>query len=204
MKLNTLLVCLVFVFSYASDSLAQFTPVVAKIKITETGSNGEQTKRQGFYYRSSAGDVMMTKFPVKENGEKLSEGLSFYVNASTGATYVLSNVARKAKIRQQRPLPLLPLPLPPPDQIIEEAVINGVSCVAVPITNHRREKTGGKVWISTDSGVHVRMESYSRGSHLVQDLYDIQFTEPDPSKFGIPPDYIIDKDLSECRGCKHD
>ena len=88
---------------------------------------------------------MMTKFPVKENGEKLSDGLSFYVNASTGTTYALSNVARKAKIRQKRPLPLLPLPLPPPYQIIEEALINGVSCIAAPVTNHRREQTSGKV-----------------------------------------------------------
>ena len=203
MKFSMLLACLTLVFGCASDSLAQFTPVVAKIKITNyrTQSDGTEevaTVREGFYYRSSAGDEMKTDFSVNENGEKKEPGKSHYVNASTGKIYSLKHNFGKAELHQKIQLPRLPQTAADPDDILGEKVINGLSCVALPVVN-AGENTIGKYWVSLDVGLTVKREMSLPGGRHVWELYDIQFTEPDPSKFGFSSDYKVDE--SKCVGC---
>lgn len=205
MKPSTLLACLVFVFSCVSDTLAQFTPVVAKIKITSYQMQSDATEKAvvsqgGFYYRSSAGDEMTTHFYVTENGKKREAGRSTYIDSSTGKTYVLTHNAREARVVQQRDLPLIPNNSPPnPDRIVGRDVIDGLKCIIVPMESNDGSTPPGKVWLSKDTNIAVKMEFKLRGKRLVREFYDIEFTEPDPSKFGIPSNYSIDD--SECQGC---
>ncbi len=207
MKLNTLLACLVLIFSCASSSLAQFTPVVAKIRTSyyQTQSDGTEKltrSKEGFYYRSSAGDSMRTNFYVNENGEKLELGRSTYVDASTGKVYELHHYHKKASLRQKRKLPLRPGILrEPPDNdkyIQGKGVIGGLRSVAMPVLDEKG-KLIGKTWHVLGMDLMVKMEVKFPNGSYIQELYDIQFAEPDPSKFGFPLDYKLN--LSNCRGC---
>ncbi len=204
MKFSMLLACLTLVFGCVADSLAQFTPVVAKIKIrhyrTQSDGKEEVVKvREGFYYRSSAGDEMKTDFSVNENGERRELGKSHYVNASTGKIYSLKHNVGKAELHQKIQSPRLPRTAAGPDNILGEEVINGLSCVALPVIN-ADEETIGKFWVSPDVALTVKREMSLPGGRHVWELYDIQFTEPDPAKFGFSSEYTVDE--SKCVGCE--
>ena len=205
MKTSTALGCLAILLGCASNSLAQFTPVVAKIKVRSFQMQSDGTEKPvlshvGFYFRSSAGDEMTTHFPVTEKGKASDAGQSTFVDSLTGKIYSLTHTSRKAKLVQQKQLPLRPDKRPPhPDRIVGEDVINGVKCITVLMESNDGSTPVGKVWLSKDAYLEVKMEFNLHGRRLVRELYDIQFTEPDPSMFGIPSTYAIDD--SECRGC---
>lgn len=204
MKFKTLFACLALVFGCASDSLAQFTPVVAKIKIRHYRTQSDGTEkvvkvREGFYYRSSAGDEMQTDFSVNEKRERREPGKSHYQDASTGRIYSLNHNFRKAELHQQVQLPLLPKTAADPDSILGEEVVNGLNCVALPVVN-ADEKPIGKYWVSLDVDLTVKRALSLPGGRHVWELYDIEFTEPEPSKFGFPSDYTIGR--SNCVGCE--
>ncbi len=153
---------------------------------------------EGPYFRSSSGSVMETKFHLRD-GRKQGAGRSFYIDNSAGKSYSLDHGARKETVEQKLPKLLsLPNTRPTPDQVIGEAVINGLHCVAVPIiTINGDTKTPiGTVCIY----LTVKRESIMGDVRHVWDLYNIQFANPDPSKLGFPSDYKVDH--SKCSGCK--
>ncbi len=208
MKFRTLLACLALVFGCASDSLAQFTPVVAKIKIryyrTQSDGTEKVTKvREGFYHRSSSGDGMKTDFAVNENGKRREPGKSMYVNASTGKIYSLDHNFRKGMLEQKLTSPLAPIrpsDIDDPNYVLGKEMINGLRCIVTPMKDSDGNITG-KVWRALDvDDLMVKMEHRFSNGRYVWELYDIQFTEPDRSKFGFPSDYTIDQ--SKCMGCE--
>ena len=70
----------------------------------------------------------------------------------------------------------------------------------VPKARRFGEKVSGKAWWSVANALMVKREFSFGNTRHVWELYDIRFIEPDPSKFGFPPEYEIN--LSNCGGCK--
>ena len=199
MKITTLLACLILVFSSASDSLAQFTPVIAKqrsvtYRMQSDGSEIVVRRTEGTYFRSSAGSVMRTEFDIKD-GQRLGKGQSTYIDSSTGKSHSLNHKIKKATLIQVRPTPWSPPETyPSPSEITGKAVISGLNCVAVSsfYLSHGTKRRNGKVWWSLDNYLAVKTERTLGQVRRVWDLYDIQFAEPDPSVFKLPADYLID------------
>lgn len=215
MRFNTMLACLALMLSGAADLLAQFTPVVAKIKAAlyvkqPDGTEAQSQAKEGFYYRSSRGDSLKTVFYVSEAGEQLEPGRSNYVNASTGEVYFIDHHPQKATLMRKRELPLAPFRLPETIKIEgreverEARVIAGVHCVAAPITTNRNgeEQIAGKIWWALGMGFPVKTEdTLGPNARAVWELYDIEFKEPEPSKFDVLRGFTIDR--TECVNCDH-
>ena len=195
MKLSTLFTLLVFVFGYAVDSLAQFTPVTAKVRsvsfqIQDDGSEVEVHRTEGSYYRSSSGSVMETKFHI-QNGELLNEGTAHFVDSSSGKTYALDHRLNTATVIQTRPIPFF-LPSSVPPQTVGEAVIGGLNCVATPVVlNGDVGNPVGKALWSVDNALLVKREYTIGDLRTVWELYEISFSEPTSSKFGVPSNYTV-------------
>ena len=213
MRFKTMLACLALMLSGATDVLAQFTPVVAKIRAAlyvkqPDGTEAQSQAKKGFYYRSSSGDSLKTVFYVSEEGEQLEAGRSTYVNASTGEVYFIDHHPQKATLMRQRELPLTPVLLPETIRIEgrevtrEARVIAGVHCVAAPITTNRNgeEQIAGKIWWASGMGFPVKTEeTLGPNTRAVWELYDIEFREPDSSKFDVLTGLTIDR--TECVNC---
>ena len=75
--------------------------------------------------------------------------------------------------------------------------MNGFRCVAVDSDSERKGR--GKIWISTENALVVRIESFSANGRFVQDLHDIRIADPDASRFKFPEKYKID--FSDCFSC---
>lgn len=203
MKLNTLVVCLTFVFGSSLDSLAQFVPVTAKLKSVsyQRQSDGSEIvvhQTEGSYFRNSSGSVMETQFHI-EDGRILRQGTSHYKDASTGKIYTLEHDVNKAKVDQKVPVPFFP-PSAGPPITVGEAVVGGLQCVATPIVlNGDVGNPIGKAWWSVDNTLLVKREYAIGDIRTVWELYEISFTEPVPSKFMVPEHCTVDS--SDCVGC---
>ena len=194
-------ICFIFAFGGVLDLQAQFVPIQAKVRNTRhllqpDGTEKVTVIREGFYYRSSAGDEIKLVFRVDEKGNRIGLGEAFSVDASTGTVYEVNHLMQEARVRQQRKLPLTPMPIPHPDQIIEERLINGVRCVAVNTDKGRGKRT---IWISPENALVVRKESRSSKGRFVEDFYDIQVVDPNEDHFRIPAEYRVD--FSDCFSC---
>lgn len=204
MKITTLLACFVFAASSALDSLAQYNPVIAKqssltYKIHPDGSETVVGQTEGTYLRSSSGSVMSTEFNIKQ-GQRVGKGKSTYIDSSTGKTYLLHHEIKMARLRHVSPTPLQP-PKTRPTEVVGKAVVSGINCIAIPIRMvSEANRPIGKAWMSADAHLFVKREYTLDNFRKVWALHDIQFAEPDPSKFSFPADYTIDD--SECAPCK--
>ena len=203
MKISIAFTCLSFVLGFAVDSLAQFTPVTAKIRVTtytmqSDGSSLAKVVQKGSYYRSFRGDVMITQYDVDENGRKNQPGRSSFTEASSGKTYSISHGGRDARVKHTRQLPLLPNTTQPASRYIANStarVINGVSCLGMKVlsTDGTNTTTIGTNWHSVALDLTVRTEiDKGGGNRRVRELYDIQFREPASSSFGVPRGYLLD------------
>lgn len=207
MKLSTSLGCLLLVSGCALDWLAQVTPIVAKIRIKtyETQSDGTEVvtgNRSGYFYRSSAGDSMKTDFAVDSNGNKRESGKSHYVKVANGQKriYLLNHNSRNGGLRQQLAYtPWRPVDTDHPN-VIGRATIAGLRCIAFPIEDSSGNIVGKTWWALDVDDLLVKTEHIRGNKRRVNELYDIQFTEPEPSKFGFASDYVIDE--TQCRGCE--
>ena len=205
MKTSIVLTCVALVLGGAVDALAQFTPITAKLRITtytpqSDGTSQAVVTHEGFYYRSSSGNEMTTSFYVDASGAKTESGVSSYRDASTGKVYEISHALRQAKVMQQVSLPLAQKAINPPAQYSAgTATVNGFSCVGV--ANPRGRGASNRTsWWAPSLGLRVKSDSdFGGGKRMVQELYDIQLSEPPSSKFLIPSNYTVDE--SNCRGC---
>ena len=204
MKITTLFACVVFVASSAFDSMAQFRPVIAKqssstYKIHPDGSETVVGQTEGTYLRSSSGSVMSTEYHIK-HGQRVGEGKSTYIDSSTGKTYLLHHEIKVARLRHVGPTPFQP-PKTRPTEVVGKAVVSGVNCIAIPIRLvSEANRPIGKAWRSADAYLFVKREYTLDNFRRVWTLHDIQFAEPDPSKFSFPSNYTVDD--SECAPCK--
>jgi len=202
MKLITLLACFVFVFGSALDSVAQYKPVIAKqttltYKIHPDGSETVEGRTEGTYFRSSSGSEMSTSFDIKQ-GRRVGKGESTFIDSATGKAYSLYHDSKHARLRHVRSTPFHP-PKTKPTQVLGKAVVSGLNCLAIPTRRGKRQI--GKVWVSSDPYLLVKREyEIPPNRRQVWTLHDIQFAEPDSSKFSFPADYTIDD--SECAPCK--
>ena len=99
MKITTLATCLIFVFGWATELLAQFVPVVAKQRsidylIQPDGTETEVLRQEGTYFRSSSGSVLDTMEPVK--GENRGTHRSTLMDSSTRKTYDLEPQSQRS------------------------------------------------------------------------------------------------------------
>ena len=207
MPLRALSMCLALVFGCAVDSLAQFTPVIAKVKVSEYrtqpgGSERSKMLSKGSFYRSSSGDTMQTRFRIAVSGTMSDLGRSAYYNASERKHYSVDHNVESAELVHQSKHPLAavaPSDTDNPKYSLGKETVQGLRCIIVPIRNSDGEIIG-KSWLALDiPRLRVKTERTYNNIRRIWELYDIRFTEPDPSKFGFPSDYEIDQ--SACQGC---
>lgn len=200
MKLGTLPTCLALLFGCAVDSLAQFTPVIAKVRVSEyrtqpDGSERSKMLSTGFFYRSSAGDVMQTRFRSALSGTRKDLGRSTYYNASERKHYSIDHNIKSVELEYQSKRSIPPTVFTNQDSVknaLGEETVQGVRCVIIPIRNSDEEITG-KVWLALNIPLlRVKTERTHNNIRRIWELYDIRFTEPASSKFSIPSDYEVD------------
>ncbi len=195
MKITTLLTCLAFVFGWATELLAQFVPVIAKQRsihylIQSDETEVEVIREEGSYFRSSTGSVLDTRLQIK--GPDRRRHVSVLMDSSTRKTYDVDHNLKEAILKQVRPEPFRPIVLRP-ELAIDEGVIGGLDCLAMTIGSPGNpERSSGKVWWAKDALLAVKRESTFSQDRVVWELYDIRFTEPEPSVFRLPADYKID------------
>ena len=195
MKITTLLTCLVFVFGGGSELLAQFVPVIAKQRsihylIQSDETEVEVMREEGTYFRSSSGSVMDTRLQIYRPNQR--RHVSVLMDSSTRKTYDVNHDLKEAILKQVRPEPFRPIVLRP-ELAIDEGVIGGLDCLAMTIGSPGNpEQSSGKVWWAKDAVLAVKRESTFSQDRIVWELYDIRFTEPEPSVFRLPADYKID------------
>ena len=195
MKIATLLTCMVFVFGWGSELLAEFVPVIAKQRsvhylVQSDGTEMEVMREEGTYFRSSSGSVLDTMQEIKEKNQVGRR--STLMDSSTRKTYVVNHDLKEATLKQVRAEPFRPIVLRP-DLAIDERVIGGLDCLAMRVVSpDNPEESIGKVWWAKEAKLRVKTETnYGRG-RTVRELYDIRFAEPEPSVFKIPANYKID------------
>lgn len=207
MQLRGLLISLALVIGCAVESLAQFTPVIAKVKVSEyrtrpDGSERSKMLSKGFFYRSSAGDIMQTRYRTALSRTGKDLGRSTYYNASELKHYSIDHNVKSAELEHQSKHPISPLALSDNDNVrnsLGKETIQGIKCIILPIRRSNGETTG-KVWLALDvPRLTVKTERTHNNIRRVWELYDIRFTEPDSSRFSIPSDYEVDQ--SNCHGC---
>ena len=207
MQQRTLSICLALVFGCAVDCLAQFTPVMAKIRVTEyrTQSDGPERSKilsNGFFYRSSAGDVMQTRRRTAVRGTRRDLGRSAYYNASERKHYSLNHNFKLAELEHQSKHPLAAVTPSDTDNSkysLGKETVQGLRCIIIPIRNSKGKITGKSWWALDVARLTVKTERTHDNIRRIWELYDIQFAEPDSSKFSIPSDYEVDQ--SKCQGC---
>ena len=135
MKIITVVTCLIHVCGWATELRAQFVPVIAKQRsvqylIQPDGTEMEVMREEGTYFRSSSGSVLDTMALVK--GKNRRTHGSILMDSSTRRTYVLNHGLKEATLKQVRPGPFRP-PALRPDRAIDEGVIAGLDCLAMPV-----------------------------------------------------------------------
>ncbi len=197
MKFVSMLTWMIWVFIGTPWLMAQFLPVVAKQRVVHfqklsDGSEVEIARAEGNYFRSSSGDVMdTTKYSA---GRWEGKHKSTYKQASTRKTYSVDHNGRKATLRQVRNEPFSPMDIGAfaREANLEEDTVEGLHCYVMPITSDDGVATG-KTWWASESKVLVKTEDVREGERVVRELYDIQFYEPESSKFGVSSDYLVDE-----------
>ena len=195
MKIATLLTCMVFVFGWVSELLAQFVPVIAKQRsiiyvMQPDGTEIEAVREEGTYFRSSSGSVLDTMLEVK--GERKGNHIAILMDSSTRKTYDANHNLKEATLRQVRAEPIRPFVLRP-DRAVDQGVIGGLDCLAMPVLSHDNpEESIGKVWWAKEANLKVKTETNFGRGRQVRELYDIRFAEPRPSVFKVPANYQID------------
>ena len=196
MKFVSMVTCMIWVFGVAPSLLAQFVPVVAKQRVVHLlkqsdGSEVAIAQAEGHYYRSSSGDVMdTTKYTEGLNGKHTS----IYMEASTRRTYSLDHNGRKATLLQIRTEPFKPTGSDPRDVDLEKDTIEGLRCYILPMTSADNTETG-KLWLASESELVVKSEEIHGRERVVREIYDIEFVEPESSKFGFPSTYTVDESV---------
>ena len=196
-RLLCLAVAPALVLGTAISVQAQWMPVIANQKeITywtdENGSEVVLQERRGTYQRSSNGSVMKKWTPYIVNGQETGSGSAVFIDASSGSSYLILHGAQTARLMQQSSVPLLPRhPNLAPEDTVGQSVVNGVACVGLKVWVNG-QPTDGVDWVSVTYDLHVKSEvTLPSGQRIVNELYDIQFTEPDPSIFAIPENYTL-------------
>lgn len=195
LQMSCLLVVSALVLGTAISAQAQWIPLVAKQKELTYRTNGSGAQvvikeRRGTYHRSSVGSVMNTWVLIVD-GEENGPGEAFFLNAPSGASYAIYHGSQKARLIRQRSVPILPRERNlTPDDILGEAVVNGVDCVGLKVLVNGEQR--GVNWLSVPNDLHVKTEfTLPGGQRIVKELYDIQFVEPDSSVFAIPQNYTL-------------
>ncbi len=154
MQLRTLPICLALVFGCAVDSLAQFTPVIAKVKVSEYRTQPGASERskilsEGVFYRSSAGDTMQTRFRITMSGTRSDLGRSAYYNASERKHYSVDHNVKSAELVHQSKHPLAavaPSDTDNPRYSLGKETVQGLRCIIVPIRTSNGEIIGKSWW----------------------------------------------------------
>ena len=195
MKVTPLCACLIFVFGWTAELRAQFVPVIAKQRSTHylmqnDGTETEVIRQEGTYFRSSSGSVLNTMLHVK--GPFQGKHESVQRDSSTKKIYVLDHKLKKAILKQVSKEPFRPVVLRP-SLAVGEGVIEGLDCIAMRVISpNDPDESIGKVWWARDAKLMVKSETDFGPGRIVEELYDIEFNEPDPSVFKSLADYKID------------
>ncbi len=191
-RIGCLPVVSTLVLGTAISAQAQWMPVVAKQKeltyrLEENGSRVIVSERRGAYKRSSSGSVMHTWRPIVD-GQEVGSVKATFLDASTGERYAIDHGSQRARLIHQTPAPILPETVNP-EETVGEAVINGVACAGLKVLVNGKP-TKGVNWVSVPYDLDVKREFPTlNGRWIVQELYDIQFVEPERSVFAIPQNY---------------
>ena len=99
MKITTWVTCLIIVFGWSTELLAQFVPVIAKQRnvhylIESDGTETEIVRDEGAYFRSSSGSVMDTLTQVK--GPDQGKHRSTLMDSSTRKTYAVGPQSQRS------------------------------------------------------------------------------------------------------------
>ncbi len=172
---------------------AQWVPLVGKIRQTrEVTANGQVTEKAtkaGSYYRSSNGSTLRQWTEV--NGVPTQNVVGELLDNKSGTTYRVDYLEKRALVRfhgePRAPDMYSSQQLKPAGQ----DVVAGVTCNIFPATNADTGHEAGRLCISPEYGLLLRLESSGTrrdGStvRIVTELYDLALNkEPEPKLFDL-------------------
>ena len=185
---------------------AQFTPVTAKIRITdETIRNGKVIKtkmREGNYYRSSDGSFIRqwTKIDGDEKAAPFSPGQLF--DNRTATNYQLDFANHRAYEREKGGEPMV---AHPPNyeaaKKLRHDSVQGIPCILNPVKFYHRDTNTyediGTNWRSLEYNLNLRLDLTRKldngdSVHEITELFEIHIgTEPDPKLFDLQKNFTV-------------
>jgi hypothetical protein len=200
------LIALLLFVSAASTALAQFTPVVSKVRQTqETLVGGKVVKsvqREALYYRQSDGSYIFKWVSQTKDGESLPESTGAFWDNKTASAYRLDYQNKRAVLEARHKLPMQPntsIATIEMDKKFPEELVHGIPCRVHPLSIHMpsgNDVPAGQMCISRKNNLTLKKEeTYSVGNdtfHLLMEYYDIQLgVEPDPKLFDFSHSFNV-------------
>jgi|SRR5712664_3246632 len=188
----------------ADPLLAQWTPVVAKIRQThQTVVSGKVVRnetKEGEFYRSSDGSVLRHWKTV--NGDEGAAGQGDLLDNKKHAFYNLNyNTKRAYQVRTGIPQPSPYVFSKETLQSRGEESIEGVRCTIVPVDTADSgvtERDAGRSCVSSEYGLQLRTEvTVKQGGtehRTLIEMYDLRINqEPDPKIFDLGSQFTVFK-----------
>jgi len=183
----------------------QITPVVAKQRVTldTLDARGNVIKHRetlGVYLRSSSGSTVTKEY---SSDGKLRTGQ--LVDYSRHKIYALSY--EKSEALQQAELPDSPHPeyLANAATAVGQETVNGFSCLVhtVYMKIDGTRKPIGHTYDSAEYGLTIKEDAIidppgGPRTHRIEELYDLQFVEPDPRDFSLGKFSFLEKNPAAC------
>jgi hypothetical protein len=181
---------------------AQFTPVVAKQRITEDvldagGNVVTHFETLGTYLRNSSGATLTQTYSFLNGKRELQSGQLF--DFDRRREYSLDYQRHEAI--ERRDLPKKPSPdyMRNAKGTLGEETISGIHCVIGPmmqVTADGKEWQIGKAWTSPEYSISVKRDSIlappgGPRTHVIEELYDISLVEPDPNEFALEKNFSV-------------
>ena len=189
----------------ASTSVAQFTPVVSRVKQTdETLNDGKVIKsvqREAMYYRKTDGSYVFQWVSMLKDGETQQEYTGAFWDNKTGTSYRLDYQNKKAFVEDKGKLPIQPSSsnADATEKGYPQDSVHGITCRVHPVKMHTQsgDISAGQVCVSNEHHLLLRQElAYPTGNnqstHTLIEFYDVQLgAEPDPKVFEVSRSFTI-------------
>jgi hypothetical protein len=188
----------------ASDTFAQFTPLVGKIRQTdETLSAGKIIKtveREAAYSRSSDGSYVLHWTSMSKDGETQPLFTGGFWDNKTGTSYRLDYQNKRATVDSKDRPPMRPDAADSSEKTLPQDSVHGILCTVAPAQMRLPSgqiATVGKVCSSTEHHLILRQElnyptSNGQSVHMLMEMYDVQLgVEPDPKVFDVKNAFTV-------------
>jgi len=196
----------------ATRCSAQFTPVVAKQRTVqeELDANGNVVRHYETletYMRNSSGATLTQTYSVLDGKRALESGQLF--DFDRHKEYALNYRSHEAIGRMDLPHKPRSDYMRNARNVLGEETVNGIHCMIGPIfqiTADGTKRQIGRAWNSPEYSLSVKRDSIvelfgGSRTHVITELYDISFVEPDPNEFDLDKNFSVlqKKSAEECK-----